>query len=113
MIMTLLADSGMAAPRAPKLEGMNYDKARTVVLGYGWRPFPGPCGGPPVDEATCKRYPELRYCQGVSPGYCNMMFTKGKRCLRLTTLEAPPGSHDDTWVTDVSFYRERCKNDPG
>jgi hypothetical protein len=111
--MFLLADCTMAAARAPKLEGMKYEKARAVVLGYGWKPFPGPCGGAPVDEATCKAYPELRYCQGVSPGHCEMMFTRQGRCLFLTTLESPPGADDDTWITEVAFSRKPCPKEPG
>lgn len=111
-LVLLLADSAALArlQRQPKLEGMNYDKARAIILSYGWKPFAGQCLG---EEVTCKRYPELHYCQGVSPGYCDMKFAKENRCLILTTLETPPGTTgDDTWVKDVTFHRGACWKDP-
>jgi hypothetical protein len=111
--MLLLADSGLAAApasKAPKLEGMAYDKARALILGYGWKPFPRGCGWP--EESVCARYPELGVCQMVSPGACGMTFSKGNRCLFIATLESPPGtSRDGTWVTDVTFRREPCPKD--
>jgi len=57
-----------SATKPAKLEGMDYDKARTVILGYGWKPFPRGCGGL-VDASTCARYPELGYCQGTGRGF--------------------------------------------
>jgi hypothetical protein len=113
LMFLLLADSTATFARShksPKLEGLDYDKARAIILGYGWTPFAGQCQG---DATTCKRYPELHYCQGVSPGYCDLKFAKDKRCLILTTLESPPGtSKDDTWVKDVTFHRGPCWKDP-
>lgn len=110
----LLAGSGMAAPRPgkhPKLEGMQYDKARAVILAYGWKPFKRGCQWP--EQSVCARYPELGACQMVSPGACGMTFSKGNRCLFIATLEAPPGTaKDDTWVTDVTFRRGSCPKDP-
>lgn len=93
-----------------RLEGMDYDNARSVILGFGWTPFPGQCGGPPVDEPTCARYPELRYCQGNGRGFCSMTFMKADRCLTLTTVESPPGQ-GYTIVLHVQFDRGSCHED--
>lgn len=82
---------GPNKPNAVKLEEMHYPKARAAILRHGWKPFRDECGGPPVDEATCARYPELGYCQGTGRGQCGMKFTKKDRCLFLTTVESPPG----------------------
>jgi len=102
-----------SATRPARLEGMDYDTARSVILGFGWTPFPGGCGGPPVHEATCARYPELGYCQGNGRGFCGMTFTKPDRCLYLTTVEAPPGQgFGYTVVYDVHFARRSCRRDP-
>jgi hypothetical protein len=112
--MLLLADGSAAVARstkAPKLEGMGYDRARNLILRYGWKPFPGECSG--VESVTSARYPELNNCQGVSPGYCDMTFSKKNRCLIVVTLESPPGtSKDDTWIKDVMFRREPFQKDP-
>lgn len=108
------ADNGLAAsPLANhrKLEGMQYDEARAIILAYGWKPFAGGCEWP--QPSVCARYPELGACQMVSPGACGMTFSKGNRCLFIGTLEAPPGtSKGDTWVTDITFRREPCRKDP-
>lgn len=94
-----------------RLEGMAYDEARSVILDYGWTPFPGECGGPPVTESTCARYPELGYCQGNGRGFCGMTFMKANRCLYLTTVESPPGGGGYTVVYGVRFVRESCRRD--
>ncbi len=91
-----------------KLEGMEYDNARSVILGYGWKPFPGECNG--VSEETCKKYPEIKSCQSVAPGYCAMSFVKRASCLSVLTLEAPPGPERDTFVQSVNFHA-RCFRD--
>jgi hypothetical protein len=108
------ATAAVARPVAKpaKLEGMHYDKARAVILGYGWKPFPGECGGPPVEKSTCARYPELGYCQGTGRGFCGMTFSKGDRCLHLTTVESPPGQGGYTVVYEVHFGRGSCPQDP-
>jgi hypothetical protein len=87
---------------------MPYDKARALILAHGWKPFPRGCGGPPVDGSTCRRFPELGYCQGTSPGYCGMTFAKVGRCLSLMTLEAPPDAKDDTWIVDATVAHGNC-----
>ena len=101
------AAGSVAAPA--RLEGMDYDNARVVILGYGWTPFPGQCAGPPVDESTCERYPELRYCQGNGRGFCTMIFMKANRCLSVGTVESPPGRGGYTIVHAVHFSRRSCQ----
>lgn len=113
LIVLLLASSPViagSATKPAKLEGMDYDQARTVILGYGWKPFPRGCGGL-VDESTCVRYPELGYCQGTGRGFCGMTFMKGGRCLYLTTVESPPGQGGYTVVYEVHFGRGSCPKD--
>lgn len=108
LTVLLLVNSGIALTlpfKAPKLEGMAYDKARAVILRYGWKPFPRGCGWP--EKSVCTRYPELTACQGISPGYCGMTFVKDERCLFVTTLESPPGG-DDTWIVQVTFRHGPC-----
>jgi hypothetical protein len=109
--ISLLIASGAAVsrPTSPsKLEGMDYDQARSVILGYGWKPFSGECNG--VSKNTCKTYPEINSCQGVAPGYCAMSFAKQDRCLSILTLEAPPGPNKDTIVQSVTFHAQ-CVSD--
>ena len=112
-ILLLLASTNETMARSAKasnLEGMDYDRARSLILSYGWTPFRGDCNG--VDENTCARYPEVGNCQMVSPGYCDMSFTKDKRCLIVVTLESPPGaSRGETWVKNVTFLRMPCQNE--
>ena len=103
---------GRNPPKQVKLEGMDYDKARAVILGYGWKPFPGECAGPPIDKSICGFYPELGYCQGTGRGYCGMTFAKENRCLILTTVESPPGRGGYTVITDVFFRPGPCSKDP-
>ena len=113
-MMLLLAVNQTAAARprnAANLEDMEYDEARAIILGYGWRPFPGECQGA-VDRSTCALYPELGYCQLTHRGYCTMTFAKDNRCLILTTVESPPGQGGYTVVVDVFFRRRPCSNDP-
>ena len=115
LLITLLVPVNAVVARstsAPaRLEGMDYDNARSVILGYGWTPSPGECGGPPVDESTCARYPELRYCQGTGLGFCSMVFMRTDRCLYVTTVESPPGRGGYTAVHYVRFRRRPCQTD--
>jgi hypothetical protein len=104
----VLAGSAM---RPARLEGMDYDHARSVILGYGWTPFRDECGGITVTESTCARYPELRYCSGTGRGFCAMKFTKADRCLYLTTVESPPGCGGYTIIHHVQFRRSACQRD--
>lgn len=110
-VAVLMTTGGATAglPDTPaRLEGMNYDEAKSIIIGFGWKPFVTECGGPPVDHATCARYPELGYCQGVERGFCGMTFTKADRCLHVTTVESPPGQGGYTVVYRVHFSRGAC-----
>lgn len=109
-ILLMTSSAVVAGPttKPAKLEGMKYDEARLVIMGFGWTPFPSECGGPPVDEGTCARYPELGYCQGNGRGFCSMAFAKPDRCLLLTTVESPPGQGGYTVILDVGFHRGSC-----
>ena len=103
--ISLLVASDAAASRSSgpaKLEGMEYDKARSVILGLGWKPFPGECNG--VPEETCKKYPEIKSCQGVAPDYCAMSFAKQASCLSVLTLEAPPRGQKGTHLCSPSIF---------
>ena len=111
LLMTASPVIAGSATKTAKLEGMDYDKARTVVLGYGWKPFRRGCGGL-ANESTCARYPEVGYCQGTGRGFCGMTFTKESRCLYLTTVESPPGQGGYTVIYDVRFSRGLCQKDP-
>ena len=101
---------GPKLPGAVKLEDMAYDEARAVILGHGWKAFPDKCGGPPVDAATCARYPELGYCQGTGRGQCGMKFTKADRCLFLSTVESPPGG-GYTVITEAIVAHGPCSKE--
>jgi len=96
--------------RASPLEGMSYAKARTVILGYGWKPSPGECHGPDVNDRICETYPEIDNCTGVGLGICIMRFTKKDRCLSLQTVGSAPqvDYEGDTAVRQVSFSRGHC-----
>lgn len=102
-----------AAGRPARLEGMEYLKARKIILGYGWKPFRGECNGPDVDSGTCQRYPEIDDCTGVGIGLCAMTFARGNLCLHVVTVGGAP--HDepgDTAVRHLTFRRGRCTPAP-
>ena len=106
---TIAATAGMSPSGPAKLEGMEYLEARKVILGYGWRPSNGDCGGPDVDEQTCAKYPEIDHCTGVGIGLCGMEFVRRDRCLILITIGgAPQDQPGDTLVRDVTFLRGPC-----
>lgn len=107
-LMTASTATGGPPATPAKLEGMNYDEARSIITGFGWKPFATECGGPPVDQATCARYPELGYCQGNGRGFCGMTFAKADRCLYVTTVESPPGAGRYTIIYNVRFDRGAC-----
>lgn len=107
LLLAAAAAGPLAAAKPPRLEDMDYDKARAVILGFGWKPFPGACEGA-ASASTCRRYPEVDYCQLTGRGMCGMSFQKDARCLLLTTVESPPGSGGSTVVIKVSFQRRRC-----
>lgn len=96
-----------------KLEGMGYADARKVILQFGWVPQPGSCGGGGAGDAACKAFPEIRNCSGVAPGYCDMAFSRPRRCLVVTTTGGRPHLErsGDTHVLDVSFQKGECRPD--
>ncbi|HEY1606013.1 MAG TPA: hypothetical protein VGF77_10510 [Allosphingosinicella sp.] len=103
-----VANVGSPVHRSLKLEGMTYDAARKIILGYGWKPVVGRCE---FDEDICALFPEIESCSDVDPGYCAMVFVKGNRCLYLgTSGGAPQRAGDyDTHVIDVKFKRSPCR----
>jgi len=96
-----------------RLEGMPYKEARVVIMGFGWRPYPGDCSGPDVAQENCKAFPEIDHCTGVEEGYCFLRFAKKGRCLTLLTLGGAPqvGPYGgDTSIKTVRFSRGSCAN---
>lgn len=105
-----LAESGVAASRPAKhskLEGMSYNKARAMILAYGWKPLAHKCMQ--VEPSVCARYPEIEICQMISPGTCEMEFSKSNRCLSIEAIEGPPDpAINHTRVTRVDYYQMPC-----
>lgn len=97
-----------AVPRSrpARLEGMNYVAARRIILSYGWRPAPGPCGEL-LPASVCARFPEVEACSCCDRAPCAMLFIRGNRCLSVGTEGDWPESRD-THVVDVSFRRHHC-----
>jgi hypothetical protein len=89
---------------------MSYPKARRVILGYGWKPKAGNCSGGGTTVSICKKYPEVGNCSGTGAGYCDMTFTRRRRCLRIITAGGPPGP--DAVVQDVVFSAAPCSKNP-
>ena len=118
--LTLLSTQSFAQPtlpashgaKPPKLEGMEYPKARKIILGYGWVLSPGNCTG--IDrnyDNSCARFPEIENCSGTGVGYCDMDFAKPGQCLTVTTVGGPPGNAgkgEETIVDEIYFSRHRC-----
>ena len=89
-----------------KLEGMDYLRARAIILSFGWKPLVGHCE---ADESACQRYPEIEACSCCGTAPCAMVFVKQNRCLVVGTIGgAPQAEEADTVVTDVSFMRGHC-----
>ena len=86
----------------------SYIAARKRLIQDGWRPVGGPCDG--VGDETCRRFPEIMACSGVSPGYCAMLFSRGGHCLSIRTLEGEPGQGDakGTWINAIQDHQGRC-----
>ena len=101
-----------AAASAPpaRLEGLPYVAARAIVLGYGWSPHDGACGGGGTSPAVCRAFPEIGNCSGVGRGFCDMSFDKPGRCLSIVTTGGPPGptGSGDNQVERVRFTKEAC-----
>lgn len=96
-----------------KLEGMDYNEARKVILGMGWIPLTGPCQGIMPDE-TCARFTEIGNCSGTGLGFCDMHFQRRGRCLTIITVGGYPDGEVDgePAVRDVHFSRAPCLKDP-
>jgi hypothetical protein len=97
-----------SAPRSspPRLEGMDYLHARRIILGFGWQPVTGPCGGISVD---CARFPEIDTCSCCEQAPCGMFFRRRNWCLIVGTIGGPPiVGHRDSQVADVYFRRGHC-----
>ena len=107
-VLLLPPQSALAAKRPTKLEGMVYVKARPIILGYGWRPLPGDCGG--ADQLTCARYPEIGNCSGTGVGFCDMTFTRRSRCLVIVTVGGEPRAdkRGEPTVRDLQFRVGPC-----
>jgi hypothetical protein len=108
-----LAQVAQAAPRPAqpeKLEHMDYYRARKIILGYGWKPVPGRCGGNGMSENACANFPEIATCSGVWPANCAMVFAQRNRCLYVMTYGGEPegDSEGDTHVETVTFRRGPC-----
>ena len=101
-----IANAALPKSRPIRLEGMNYDAARRIILSYGWAPAPGPCYG--LAERLCGSYPELETCSCCDRAPCAMLFIRRNRCLTVGTEGSPPPSRD-TQVVDVSFRRHHCR----
>jgi hypothetical protein len=100
-----------SAPRSapPRLEGMDYRRARRIILSYGWQPVTGPCFGVTVDE--CASFPEIDSCSCCGQAPCGMFFRRRNWCLLVSTIGASPvarRAESDTNVTNVYFRRGHC-----
>jgi hypothetical protein len=83
------------------IEGMEYEKARSIILDDGWKPWSGPCE---ADKNTCAKYPEINSCSESLPVYCGMDFIQKNQCLVVSTVgEAPPGF--ETGVPTVQGFK--------
>lgn len=110
LIVPMLAPHAQAKTplSSPKLEGMGYQRARKIIVGYGWGPLTANCYG--ASKAACAQYPEIQACSGIAPGYCGMVFVNKSRCLYVTTTGGEPlgQGEGDTHVIDVSFRAGPC-----
>ena len=118
VVCVLIACVGLpaaqAAPAKPiKLEGMEYNKARQIILGYGWKPLRGACTGGGADTKICAPFPEIDDCSGSGQGYCGMNFVKLNQCLIIVTTGGAPHLHTgDTHIDGVMFRHGACPKDP-
>ena len=115
MMLNLAPAAASAKPNAKplKLEGMDYIAAREVILGFGWKPLPGNCGGGGASGLTCSAYPEIGNCSGSGLGLCDMTFARPNRCLIVVTVGGAPNATKDgePFVRDVQFHRGKCSKD--
>ena len=91
-----------------KLEGMEYLRARQVILGYGWKPWVGHCE---ADASTCAAFPEVDVCSASFPIQCGMRFVRQGSCLRVGTAgDAPPGYEEgEPHVDGVVVSHSTCE----
>lgn len=103
-----------AAPKPARLEGIPYARARTIILGYGWKPLPGYCEGGGTSDSICGQFPEIGNCSGTGVGFCDMTFIRNERCLTLVTVGGAPaiGEESEPVIRDVEFSRGPCSKDP-
>jgi hypothetical protein len=108
-----VAASVKPTAKTTNLEGMDYVSARKVILGYGWQPLPGNCGGGGASNLTCSTYPEIGNCSGSGVGFCDMTFVRPNRCLVVVTVGGAPDAkkHGESVVRDVQFRRGTCSKD--
>jgi hypothetical protein len=103
-----VANASAPSSRPPRLEGMDYLRARRIILGYGWQPVTGPCSG--VSESDCASFPEIDSCSCCGLAPFGMFFRRRNWCLLVSTIGASPviGRESDTTVTNVHFRRGHC-----
>jgi hypothetical protein len=108
MAVSLVPQPAASAKKPIKLEGMEYSKARRVILGYGWTPWTGHCE---ADPQTCAAFPEVDVCSASFPIQCGMRFVRRGSCLMVGTAgEAPPGFEEgEPHVEGVHFRRSSCE----
>lgn len=96
-----------AAGGTPNLEGIEYAKARRIVLAHGWKPSSGHCH---AGKQACAKYPEIDTCSASFKILCAMDFVQTGRCLVVSTSgETAPGQGTgDPLVTNVIFLRGPC-----
>src|SRR3954470_7844887 len=74
-----VANASAPTSRPQRLEGMDYLRARRIILGQGWQPVTGPCSG--VTESECASYPEIDACSCCEQAPCGMFFSRRNWCL--------------------------------
>ena len=84
--------STASSTAALKINGMDYGRARKIILTQGWKAVPGPCQQ--IDQKTCGHFPEIESCAGAGADYCAMAFVRQNQCLYVTTLGDPPYGSD-------------------
>jgi len=105
LITLLLTFNLLHAKSSGHIEkGMNYEKARKILLNSGWKPLimhpNSKCWKTYQDENvySCK-FKEIDDCSGTGLGYCQMWFyDNNHNFLSITTVEGePPSSIINSW----------------
>jgi hypothetical protein len=104
----LAAHAASPKENLKQLEHMDYFSARQKILAEGWKPVHGACRK--FHEETCTRFPEIRICSDVDPGYCGMFFAKKNQCLNVITSGGEPwgATYGDTHVKEIVLRRGPC-----